>query len=165
MTCEYSNINQHDALYNVVRSYPGGLEAVAQRMGMNATTLRKKVMPSIESHHANFKEVSVVIELAEGARVPNAFVPLHAFCWRHGHVAFKLPVGDHDADDLLKQVVEVMGDEGELANAISGALANDLKINRREFDEIDLGIEKCLNALVVLREKVKSKYEADSTSV
>lgn len=162
MTCEYSNINQHDALYNLVRAYPGGLEAIAQRVGMNTMTLRKKVMPSVETHHANFEEVSVIIELAEGARVPDAFVPLHAFCWRHGHVAVKLPCGDPDADDLLKQLVEVMGDEGQLANTIGGSLANDKRIDRREFEEIEINIEKCLHALVVLRQKVLAKHKADT---
>ena len=162
MTYEYSDINQHDALYNLVRAYPGGLEAVAQRMSMVPDTLRKKTRPAIETHHANFEEVSVIIELAEEARVPTAFVPLHAFCWRHGHVAVKLPFGDPDADDLLKQLVEVMGDEGQLANAIGGSLANDKKIDRREFEEIEINIEKCLHALVVLRQKVLAKHKADT---
>lgn len=162
MTCEYSDMNQHDALYNMVRQdFPGGVEAAAHRMGVSTNVLRNKLRPSIDTHHANFEEVSRLIELAEESRVQTAFVPLHAFCWRHGHVAFKLPVGEVNADDLLKQVVDVIGDQGNLVNSISGALASHNDIDRREFFAIEQNIMTCINALVTLREKVRAKHKAD----
>jgi len=161
VTCEYSDINQHDALYNLTRAYPGGVEAVAQRMGISVNVLRNKLRPAIETHHTTFEDVSHIIELAEEARLPTTFVPLHAFCWRHGHVAFKLPEGDIDSDALLKQVVDVIGDQGNLVNSISGALATRNDIDRQEFLTIEQNIMTCIKALVVLREKVVAKHKAD----
>jgi hypothetical protein len=161
MTCEYSNTNQHDALYNVARKYPGGVDAVAQRMDVSVNVLRNKLRSAIDTHHTYFEEASVIIELAEEARMPTAFAPLHAFCWRHGHVAFKMPKGDVDSDALLKQVVDVIGDQGNLVNSISGALATGNDIDRREFFTIEQNIMTCINALVVLREKVAAKHKAD----
>lgn len=169
MTCEYSDLNMHDALYNSARDFPGGIEALAARMSspsvrVSPNVLRNKLRPTIDTHHTHFEEVSRVIELLEESRVPSAFVPLHAFCWRHRHVAFRLPEGDVDSDSLLKQVVDVIGDQGDLVNAISGALATNNDINNAEFSTIDQDIMTCINALVVLREKVVAKHKADTVS-
>lgn len=161
MTCRYSDINQHDALYNVCRGYPGGLEAMARRMSLLPDTWRKKTRPGVESHHASFEEVSCAIELAEEARMPDAFSPLHAFCWRHNHVAVKLPEAPPDPDDLLKQLVDVMGEQGTLANDIRTALATDNDINISEVEKIEKDIMESISALVVLRLKVRQKHEED----
>ena len=49
MTRRYSDTNQHDALYKVARAYPGGLEALAARMGMSVNVLRNKLAPGIDT--------------------------------------------------------------------------------------------------------------------
>lgn len=166
MTCSYSNINQHDALYSVARAYPGGIEALAQRMStpdrlVSPNVLRNKLRPAIGTHHANFEEVSQIVEFAEEARVPDAFLALHAFCWRHNHVAVRLPDGDVDTDDLLKQMVEIMSGDGALANDIGQALAGDHRIDAGELATIEGRIERCISALVVLRDKARAKHAAD----
>lgn len=161
MTCQYNNINQHDALYNAARAYPGGIEALAQRMHISPNVLRNKLRPAIDTHHANFEEVSVIVELLEEAKVDIAFLPLHAFCWRHNHVALQLPSGDVDADDLLKQVVEIMSSDGALAGDINKALAGDHKIDGRELVTIEERLEGCIGNLVALRNKVRAKHAAD----
>lgn len=161
MTCKYDNINQHDALYNAARAYPGSVEALAQRMHVAPGTLRKKLMPDVDTHHANFEEVSIIIELLEGAnKVEQAFLPLHAFCWRHGHVAVRLPQADVDSDEMLKQVVEIMSSDGLLAGLVNGALG-DSRINAGELGDIEEQIEYCMTALVGLRDKARAKHAAD----
>jgi len=166
VTCQYNNINQHDALYNAARAYPGGIEALAQRMStpnkqVLASTLRNKLRPAIDTHHTNFEEVSTIIELLEEAKVDDAFLPLHAFCWRHNHVAVALPKGDVDADDLLKQVVEIMSGDGALAGDISKALAGDHRIDAGELATIEQRLESCIGSLVALRDKARAKHAAD----
>lgn len=169
MTCKYSDMNMHDALYNAARDFPGGIEALAARLSsptarVSPNVLRNKLRPTIDTHHTHFEDVSRIIELLEESRVPTAFVPLHAFAWRHGHVAFQLPQGDVDSDTLLKQVVDVIGEQGDLVNSISSALATRNDIDRDEFSRIDKNIMTCINALVVLREKVTAKHLADFPS-
>ena len=160
MTCRYDNINQHDALYIAARAYPGSVEALALRMHVAPGTLRKKLMPDVDTHHANFEEVSAIIELLEGAKVEQAFLPLHAFCWRHGHVAVRLPQPDIDSDALLKQVVEIMSGDGALAGLVNGALG-DRQVNATELADIEKQIERCMTALVGLRDKSRAKHAAD----
>lgn len=78
MTRKYLDMNQHDALYKVARSYPGGIDALAQAMGISVNVLRNKLAPTIASHYPSFEEVSAVVELCHQAGVADAHLPLHA---------------------------------------------------------------------------------------
>lgn len=161
MTYRYTNMNQHDALYKVARKYLGGIEALACRMGILVATLYKKLRPAVETHHVTFEEATEIMEHLDEAHVPDAFAPLHAMCWRLGHVAFQMPKAEQDPDDLLKQLVDVMSADGVLATLLNKALATDGDINNQEFDEIDQALMESIMALVVLRQKVVQKHEAD----
>lgn len=166
MTKPYSNMNQHDALYSLARAFPGGIEALAHRLSTPDKTespnvLRNRLRPDIPTHHTPFEMVSEIIELAEGANVPNCFAPLHAFCWRHNHVAYQLPVVEPDADALLHQLVEVMSEHGQLVNSLRKALA-DKVLTKVEWDEISREIEESCVTLPVLRAKAEAKFKADS---
>lgn len=161
MTSRYSEINQHDALYIAARKYPGGVEALAQRLGMSPKVLYNKLRPAIDTHHTNFEEVSAIIECLEEARVPEAYLALQAFNWRHGHVAFRLPSSDVPTGELLAQVLEILREEGTLANDINEALGNDGRIDSRELDKIERDLQLCIGALVTLRDKVRAKHDAD----
>lgn len=160
MTKAYREMNQHDALYTVARRYPGGIEAIAQRLHVPAPTLRNQLRPDIETHHTSFERTSEIIEFAEGAKVDEPFLPLHAFCWRHNHVAYRMPSIEPDGDALLMQVVEVMSEHGDLVNAVRESL-DDKVLDEREFDRIERELEQCCVALSVLRAKVRAKHEAD----
>ncbi|MFX5660835.1 phage regulatory CII family protein, partial [Acinetobacter baumannii] len=71
-------MNQHDALYKIARAFPGGLEALAQRMDMSVNVLRNKLAPGIDTHYPSFEEVSQIVELCKQANVKDATLPLHA---------------------------------------------------------------------------------------
>ena len=160
MTYAYSNIDPSQALYNSAKKYPGGIKAMAADMNISEGVLRNKLAPACTTHHTNFEEVSEAIDNMEWKGMPEAFEAIHAFCWRHGHVACQLPKDDIDSDDLLKQVVDVMGKQGNLASAIGEALSNKT-IDEQEFERIELNIQTCMSALAALRNKVEAKHEAD----
>lgn len=161
MTSRYSEINQHDALYISARKYPGGVEALAQRLGVSPNVLRNKLRPAIDTHHTNFEEVSAIIECLEEVRVPEAYLALQAFNWRHGHVAVRLPSSEVGGGELFAQVLRIMNAEGQLANEISQALAGDNRIDGRELESIESQLQQSIEALVGLREKVRAKHDAD----
>lgn len=166
LTSRYSELNQHDALYTVARAYPGGIEALAQRMScperkVSPNTLRNKLRPSIDTHSASFEEVSTVLEFAEDARVVDAFAPLHAFCWRHGFVAVPLPAGAPDGDALMARVLGMIGDQGALVSTINEALA-DRVISHAELERIEAGLLACMSSLAAVREMVAAKHAVDS---
>ena len=92
MTLRYSDLNQHDALYNIARDYPGGIEGLYPRIGISSKSVAyAKLAPGTTTHQTSFEEASRVIEACVQARMPDALAPVHAFCWRHGMVAFELP--------------------------------------------------------------------------
>lgn len=163
MTCRYTEINQHDALYIAARAYPGGVEALALRMGMASHVLYKKLRPAVESHHANYEEVSEIIEHLEAAgRGDMADLALQAFAWRHSRLTFKLPDADIAGAELFAQVLRVMSDEGELARHIESALADDGRISDAELATIEKDLQECIEALVILRNKVRRKHDTDT---
>src|ERR1041385_1104429 len=105
MTKKYLDMNQHDALYKVARTFPGGIEALAQQMGISANVLRNKLAPTIASHYPSFEEVSTIVDLCHKAGVHEAMLPLHALLTRHGMAAFIVPIPDNVSNDDLSQTV------------------------------------------------------------
>lgn len=155
MTRQYLDMNQHDALYKVARGYPGGIDALAQSMGMSANVLRNKLAPTIGTHYPSFEEVSAIIELCQRAKVDDALMPLHALLVRHGMAAFVVPhpelVG---GDDLSQTVCRVMSQVGAVAAAVSGALM-DGKVSIVEADLIEREFHGALAALGEWRARIR----------
>lgn len=156
MTCRYSEINQHDALYKVAREYPGGIEALYARVPVSsAAILYSKLRPGVKTHHVNFEEVSQIIDLCQEAKVENATLPIHAFCWRHGMVAYEIPqtaseLSDKDLSALLLRVMKEMGDlSGEVINS-----NKDKKITTTECDRIEKECQEVMAALVEMRTRI-----------
>ena len=160
MTRKYSDMNQHDALYKVARAYPGGLEALATKMGMSVNVLRIKLAPAIESHYPSFEELSVIIELCHQAGVKDAHLPLHALLGRHGLAAFVVPEpSEVSKDDLSQTVCKVMSQVGDVAEAVSEALLDGV-ITAAEADLIEREFQAALTALGEWRARIRAHRQA-----
>ncbi len=157
MTRKYLDMNQHDALYKVARSYPGGIDALAQCMGISVNVLRNKLAPTIASHYPSFEEVSAIVDLCHRAGVADAHLPLHALLVRHGMAAFVVPRPEQIGDDDLSQTVcKVMSQVGAVAEAVSTALL-DGKVTPAEADLIEREFQGALSALGEWRERLRMK--------
>jgi hypothetical protein len=161
MTCEYFDSDPDDALYNLARRYPGKLPALALRLGREESMLRKQLSPSVFTHHLSPEDFIRIIELCAEVNVPGAYQPLHAMCFRLGHVAVSLPDVASSAGELFQQILLMMRAEGDLAKNIQDSLADDGRIDRRELTEIEDHLEKCIGALATLREQVRAKHRKD----
>jgi hypothetical protein len=162
VTYRYSDINQHDALYKAARKYPGGVEALAQKIGQqSAAILYNKLRPGVDTHHTNFEEVSEVIEsLQEAGKQDAAELPIQAFCWRHGYVAVKLPSSrPAGSGELLKMVCQVVADEGQVAGAISTALSDNW-ISPAEQELIETTIRRAVQDLLELEKRLHERRQA-----
>jgi hypothetical protein len=165
MTCRYNEINQHDALYTAARAYPGGVEALAGRMGISVNVLYKKLRPAVETHHISYEEVSEIIELLETAgKAGSAELALAAFNWRHSRISIRLPDQTPDAGVMFQQVLEIMQEEGQLAQDINNALSGDGRLNESGLAQIEKDLQMCIRALVVLRDEVREKYRTDQAA-
>ncbi len=156
MTRRYSDMNQHDALYKVARAYPGGIDGLAQQMGMSINVLRNKLAPSIKTHYPSFEEVSQIISLCQAANVKDAALPLHAMLARHSMAGFLVPEpAQMSSDDLSQTVCRVMSQVGNVAEAVSEALM-DRVITEREADLIEREFQNALAALGEWRSRIRS---------
>ncbi len=155
MTRKYLAMNQHDALYTVARAYPGGIDALAQAMGMSSNVLRNKLAPTISTHYPSFEEVSTIVEMCHGAGVNDAMAPLHALLVRHGMAAFVVPQPEEVAkDDLSQTVCRVMSEVGAVAEAVSEALRDGV-VSHVEADLIEREFHAALSALGAWRARLR----------
>ncbi|SEN72032.1 Phage regulatory protein CII (CP76) [Nitrosospira multiformis] len=49
-----------DVLYRAVHAYPGGVAALAARMGKNPNTLQSKINPNLGTHHTTAEELEQI---------------------------------------------------------------------------------------------------------
>lgn len=80
-------MNTKDAAYLTGRNYPGGVPALAARMGMDADELNRKLKPG----HANgisLDEAEVIMALSGDHRI------LHAMAAELGYVCSPMPEGE-----------------------------------------------------------------------
>ncbi|MFZ6655176.1 phage regulatory CII family protein [Undibacterium sp. TJN19] len=159
MTRKYSDMNQHDALYKIARAYPGGLEALAAKMGVSVNVLRNKLAPGIESHYPSFEELSVIVEHCDEAGVKDAHMPLHALLSRHGMAAFVIPEPNQvSEDDLSQTVCRVMSRVGDVAEAVSTALLDGV-ITDAEADLIEREFQSALTVLGEWRARIRAHHK------
>ncbi len=159
MTRKYLDMNQHDALYTVARRYPGGIDALAQAMGMSANVLRNKLAPTIASHYPSFEEVSNIVERCQQAGVSDALLPLHALLVRHGMAAFIVPLPEQvGRDDLSQTVCRVMSEVGAVAEAVSSALMDGV-VTHAEADLIEREFHSALSAMGEWRARLRLRGE------
>lgn len=101
-------MNISDAAYNTAHDYPGGVPALAVRMGVSANVLQNKVNPSQEHHKLTLNEAVKMQAITGDLRI------LHAMAGALGCVCIKTPgieqVGDMALLDSFMSVVAELGD-------------------------------------------------------
>lgn len=84
MTCALNKLNPLDALKLACNDYPGGVEALAMRIGMVPGVLRNKLSHDVSTHHINYPDqVSNILDCLREAKVDHWDAPLQAFAYRH----------------------------------------------------------------------------------
>lgn len=164
MTYVYSEINQHDARYDLAREYPGGIEMLAKRMRMSVNVLRNKLAPRIKTHHINDEEDSLIIEYCQEANVPDPCRALIAKNWRHGLIAIPVPqVGHMSDEDLTQMLCKAVKEFSEFASEVSKSIA-DRKITPDEDERMEKEVQEAFAAMAELRERWKAKVTRPHTS-
>jgi hypothetical protein len=156
MTYRLHELDPLDACYKVAKAYPGGVPALAARMGKQAQTLQKKLMAHVESHGLTLDEFSSIVDLTAGARCPDALLPIRALCWRHGGVFLQMPDPELMEDSaFLSAVIHTAREQGDVIRRVEEALANDGKFDARELEDIEREIEEAIGAQSTLLEMVR----------
>ncbi|MGB6054615.1 MAG: phage regulatory CII family protein [Burkholderiaceae bacterium] len=160
MTLRYTEMNQHDARYNLARAYPGGIEMLARRMGMSVNVLRNKLAPSITTHHISDEEDSLIIEYSQEAKVPDARRALIAKNWRHGLIAFEMPDVSHLSDESLAQsMLRAVKEFGDVMTAVPQAIGGH-RPPPAVLDALEKEMQEAMAALCELRARVMGTGES-----
>ncbi|SDV48690.1 phage regulatory CII family protein [Chitinasiproducens palmae] len=162
VTYLYHDINQHDALYNLARAYPGGVEALALRMGRSAHVLYNKLRPGIASHHVTFEEATEIAELCAEAGVEGAARHIDAMEARIGRVAVALPSIDGLSDkELTSCLYEVLAHLAAAARSIEASIADDQVIDDAEMSAIEKDFSRLRAGTQEWQARVRARHAAD----
>lgn len=141
-------MNIWDVIHEVAHSYPGGVEALAGRMGKSADTLRKKVLPSNDTHDLTVKELRKIVDYVGTDAVAKAFAD------ERGLMCIKKPdYGDLSDKAILDLFLVLQIQQGEWAKEISGAMENgeidwdELMAIRTEYEEFAAAAAEVMNRL------------------
>lgn len=135
-------LDVNDAAYHLAHDYPGGVPALAQRMGMSQHTLAHKVSLTTGTHHLSPSELVKLQAIAVDAR------PLQAMAAQLGYVA--LPILPELGGSSLEDVTRVVREFSELLGAATETMAdgrvsmNELQRVEREAGETMLAIHTLL---------------------
>lgn len=148
-------MNILDAFYATVHESPGGCEAIAVRMGMNAGVLRNKANPAIATNKVTLEEADRLMGLTGDHRV------LHAMARNQGYVCVRMDEGENASDvAVLELVVKVMRTEGAVGQAMYEALS-DGRVTRAELQRIGQAIKDAEAALEQLYARAEGMAEPE----
>ena len=105
-----------DAAYHTAHSHPGGVPAVALRMGTSANTLQHKVSLTNGTHHLTLREAVAMQEVTGDARI------LHAMAGSLGYTCVSLHTDG--AASTLETVMYMAQEFGEVLCSVNSAVAD-----------------------------------------
>ncbi len=153
-------MNLLDAARQLVRGYPGRVDAMAQRLGKNPGTLRHEVAgaPTYKLGAEDLEEMTL---LALEVRQPNALVAVATLAANCGQMLVPLPqlAADLD-DDCMRQLTEAVKDFGQLCTEVSADLV-DGRISDNELARIDADSSQLIARLGLLREALARRNRED----
>ena len=104
-----------DAAYHTAHGHPGGVQALALRMGMSANTLTHKVNPNNTTHHLTLREAVTMQHMSGNVAV------LQAMAEALGYVCVKAKPAA--SGDPLRQVMEMSAEFADVLHAASDAIS------------------------------------------
>ena len=143
-------MNLMDQIHEVAHSYPGGVEALAARMDKKADTLRKKVLPTNDTHDLTVKELRTIIDYVDTDKIAQAFAN------ERGLICIKKPDFEGLSDQaLLDLFLKLQKEQGDWAKEIRKSM---------ESGDIDWGemqrIQKEYNEFIVVAAEIMNRLQA-----
>jgi hypothetical protein len=106
-----------DAAYNTAHGYPGGVGALALRMGVNKNTLTNKVNPQNTTHHLSLRE-SVAMQDMSGN-----YAVLYAMAEALGHTCTRA-TPDQSFGDPVDTFMRMQVALAEFSSSVADAVRN-----------------------------------------
>jgi hypothetical protein len=131
-------LDAHDAAYHLAHSFPGGVPALAVRMGMSANTLQHKLSLTNSTHHLTLREAIALQHISGDKRI------VQAMCGALGGVFV-----DMEADSshtTMEQVMRMAKEFGEVLGAVNDAVV-DGRVTPNEMHRCERQAAELIGAL------------------
>ncbi len=140
-----------DALYHAVHDYPGGVAALAARMGLAAPTLYGMANPNGSEHPWSLRRFREVLAFSGDLR------PLQALCEENGgvFVPTRCAVGDEAASVEMNKLAAEFGDVARRFHEAH----RDGRITGREANAFDTEIFELIAQAAALAQKVRQSVD------
>lgn len=132
------------AVHQTAHKFDGGLDRLAQLMGMNAQTLRNKTNPHSETHKLSLREALAMMLQAQDFQILEVMA---ATC------GFTLKPVECPKQSLMKALLMVQAEQGDVSRVMAEAL-DDGRLTPREIAEVREQISEARRALDVLDQQV-----------
>jgi hypothetical protein len=156
-------MNRRDAALHLARRYPGGVEALALRIGKNADTLRKE-LTGVHGYKWGVDDEELMMELCRAAGVHDALAPLTAEAANLGVLLVPLPQQLSGDSDTFHCLARAASEFSEFMKTVADAVAhgkvtsNDLRRVERELGELVAQGQGCVAALRKIHEDAKPAH-------
>ncbi|WP_041522972.1 phage regulatory CII family protein [Gilvimarinus agarilyticus] len=134
------------ACYQAVRSFPGGVPAVAGAFGWNPRTLQNKLNPTQDTHKLTAVEVEGILQLTRDGRV------LDALCAQYGAIWVDIGRVKNSPSDMamLDNITETVTRVGELSRKVQESLADGV-VDAEEMAQLERAVMRmCQGGFMVL---------------
>lgn len=142
----------NDALYHAVHDYKGGVNALAARMGVAASTLYSMANPNDPSHPWPMQRALQVMSFTADQRV------IQALCEQAGGVFVPVSPAAPMAD-LAQRMVSLSAEFGDVARAVGDAVT-DGKLTPRERDRAHAQLYELISAAAQLGQGLDAEVAA-----
>lgn len=140
-------MNLDTAIYHAVHDYAGGVNALAEQMGLAGSTLQSMANPRITTHTWSLKQLRQLMDFTGDMRV------VHAFCAERGGLFVPAGGGLDGQGDVFRRVSSTAKAFGEVVGEIEAAVA-DGRISKTERDRVHQQIYEMNQAAFALGQHV-----------
>lgn len=135
-------MNIEDAAHRVGHDSPGGVAALAPRMGMSQAVLNSKINPNTRTHHLSITEMIRMEQLTGRADM------LFAHAEALGYVAVPVPcIGDDNVDHAITTACAEFGDYLRTV----GDILSDHKVTQNEAKKLEKELVEMMAAATHLQ--------------
>lgn len=159
MTLRKSQRSPEDILGELCGAYPGGVEAMAERLGIGAKTLYKKLNSSNTDTSLTITEFSSLVSKLEGAG-HDCSEALQALNFRHNRLTINLgAIDDITDEDLRKNGLQAFRELSDFTGGLEEALERG-EIGDREMEVLEPKKRKLLATMHLWWGRVKARHAA-----
>ncbi len=158
-------MNRRDAGLHLALAFPGGLDALSQRMNKRPDTLRKE-LTGVEGYKWGVADEELLIDMAIAARMrPQEYLsPITAAAVNAGAMVIPLPRDVDVGEDAMRCLAEAASEFGSFMHVNADAAAdgritgNELKNIDRECGRLVSLIQACASKMHALHESGKPNH-------